>query len=313
MMKSVVLKFIFFSMIWMLSIHGSGFAQVTITHKVQDDILYTLYSPDTTILVHNIIDSGSIVSMYIDLNNDGIFDIKFAVGVQDIWDYSYGYPDLQINDVNLTFLDTNSQVAWNDSAYIILGFVNGDTITNSLIWNHLGYIDEYYGQQGGVFETDKQPYGYYYYPIKFFLQGDYYFGWLKISSDYYHITLKETAICLIPNQPIYTGHKGLYFPNSPEILHPPISIQQVVVFPNFIIYPNSSFYGEYSIEIPNDIASSNDILLTVYDDTGRMILKNDLTDNPNIATFYLTGKSKGLYLVQLSNGSKSYYGKVVKE
>ncbi len=90
----------------------------------------------------------------------------------------------------------------------------------------------------------------------------------------------------------------------------------ITTFTKLLINPNPSIDGEYIIEIPLDMASLDDVLLSVYDAKGCLILKNNLTNHSNKTTLYLQGKAKGIYLIQLSDGSNRYFkytGKLVKE
>ena len=216
------------------------------------------------------------------------------------------------NTVNT--LDTSSKIAFINSPWgkMANGIYNHEIISDSNNWNWYGDINYYWEARQILYSYELQTHDTLYYPIKFFLNGKYYFGWLYFESSFNYVILFQTAICLIPNQAIYSGHYGIYhYADTTKI-----DTSFNTTYSTLKIYSNPSMNGEYTIEIPLDMAARDGILLSVYDAKGSLILNQELNNHPNKTIIYLDGKSKGIYLVQISDVGNRYFrysGKVIKE
>jgi beta-glucanase (GH16 family) len=82
--------------------------------------------------------------------------------------------------------------------------------------------------------------------------------------------------------------------------------QDMLIFPN----PSESFFN---IITPTKLLNDKSLELTVYNTLRERIQLITSIPTSGKIEFSLEGKSKGIYFVQLSNGSKAYMGKVIKE
>lgn len=79
------------------------------------------------------------------------------------------------------------------------------------------------------------------------------------------------------------------------------------------IYANPN-KGSFRIKIPDDIVSYEDATLLVFDQQGREITRFTLTvEKEETPVFDVDKAGPGIYLVQLVQGAKSYWGKMVVE
>ena len=183
--------------------------QTIITRQIQNNILYTTYSPDTILSCGNSHDT--IVDLQFDINNDSLLDfrIEFNVLFTDSlhWDSSVIITPLDIMQ-NTWFISSDTNYFCADK--VAFGIDSGEVIEDTLDWmGSWCYLT--FNSDPNMLCTITQPFGFKYYPIKLVNNiGDIYFGWIYLSS-HDSVILKETAICLLPNQPIYTAHQGLYY------------------------------------------------------------------------------------------------------
>ena len=54
-------------------------------------------------------------------------------------------------------------------------------------------------------------------------------------------------------------------------------------------------------------------MLSIFDNTGKLIQQNKLNINDGTIKLSLEAEAKGIYNVSLSNGKRSYSGKIVFE
>jgi hypothetical protein len=79
------------------------------------------------------------------------------------------------------------------------------------------------------------------------------------------------------------------------------------------IYANPN-KGSFRIKIPEEIVSYEDATLLVFDQQGREITRFTLTvEEEETPVFDVDKAGPGIYMVQLVQGAKSYWGKMVVE
>ncbi|HKR06328.1 MAG TPA: T9SS type A sorting domain-containing protein, partial [Bacteroidia bacterium] len=80
----------------------------------------------------------------------------------------------------------------------------------------------------------------------------------------------------------------------------------------FKIFPNPGD-GMVEIKIPDDFKNEKNLTLCVFENTGKLIQQKKLQMNDGKIKLNLEAEAKGIYNVSLSNGKKSYSGKIVFE
>ena len=79
-----------------------------------------------------------------------------------------------------------------------------------------------------------------------------------------------------------------------------------------LIYANPTA-GKCTITIPDALKNEKDLWLTLFDNTGRQISSQKITDSEGKIIINLEQEAKGIYNVSLSNSKITYYGKIVFE
>ncbi|MCX6274942.1 MAG: T9SS type A sorting domain-containing protein [Bacteroidetes bacterium] len=79
-----------------------------------------------------------------------------------------------------------------------------------------------------------------------------------------------------------------------------------------VIYANPS-QGTCNVTIPEDFKHEKNLILSVYDNKGNLIQQGKVQMNGEKVHVNLEAEAKGIYNVTLSNGKKSYGGKIVFE
>jgi hypothetical protein len=79
-----------------------------------------------------------------------------------------------------------------------------------------------------------------------------------------------------------------------------------------LIYANPNA-GKCNITVPDDFLHEKNLTLSIYDNTGKLIQQKTLEMNDGKIKLNLEAEAKGVYNVTLSNGKKSYNGKIVFE
>jgi hypothetical protein len=79
-----------------------------------------------------------------------------------------------------------------------------------------------------------------------------------------------------------------------------------------IIYANPN-KGTCNITIPDDLKSSPNLTLMIYNAQGSLIQKQQIQQLQDKVKLSLDAEAKGMYNVTLSDGYKIYYGKIVFE
>lgn len=79
-----------------------------------------------------------------------------------------------------------------------------------------------------------------------------------------------------------------------------------------IIYANPTA-GTCNIKIPDDFVQDKNLVLSIYDNTGKLVQEQKLEMNDGKIKLNLEAEAKGIYHAVLSNGKKNYNGKIVFE
>jgi len=77
-----------------------------------------------------------------------------------------------------------------------------------------------------------------------------------------------------------------------------------------LVYANPST-GQCRITIPDEFRTEKELTLTIYDQTGRLVQESSVNISGETVTLDIRAQAKGLYHAILSNGKKSYSGKIV--
>jgi len=81
---------------------------------------------------------------------------------------------------------------------------------------------------------------------------------------------------------------------------------------NLLIYANPTT-GKCSITVPDEFLNETNLILSIFDNTGKLIQQQKLEMSENKIKLDLEAEAKGVYTAVLSNGKKSYSGKIVFE
>ena len=79
-----------------------------------------------------------------------------------------------------------------------------------------------------------------------------------------------------------------------------------------LIYANL-YAGKCNITVPDDFVNETNLVLSIYDNAGKLIQQKTLEMNDGNIKLNLEQEAKGVYNVVLSNKKKSYNGKIVFE
>ena len=77
-----------------------------------------------------------------------------------------------------------------------------------------------------------------------------------------------------------------------------------------LIYANPTT-GKCTVTVPDDFLNAQDLILTIFDNTGKIIQQRKLEMNEGKIKIDLEQEAKGIYNVTLGNGKKVYGGRVV--
>jgi len=78
------------------------------------------------------------------------------------------------------------------------------------------------------------------------------------------------------------------------------------------IYANPN-EGKCTIDVPDDFLYENNLVLRIFDTSGKLIRQTPLVMNEGRIQLSLEEESKGIYTATLSNNEKSYHGRIVFE
>ena len=250
------------------------FIWVTLVVNAQkDSIIYTDFEPDTCRFI-------MADSMWrIDINNDGIMDLKFS-----------GYVQMHVIFPLTTMLN-----GWEVCLPKPDTYLNSDTI----YWK----VED---QWGYMFEER--------YGFRFFKDGDYYYGWMSVYPDYdpyatpcnynekqssdsksvlgRNIHIDKMAFCTIPNYPLQWGQAYME------------GIDETDVTKFAIIHPNPT-NGSITIN------GYNIKTIEVINVCGQTVLKNSC--NSNEVTIDLGNMPEGVYFIRITDDkSRKFSEKIVK-
>ncbi|HMW11194.1 MAG TPA: T9SS type A sorting domain-containing protein [Bacteroidia bacterium] len=79
-----------------------------------------------------------------------------------------------------------------------------------------------------------------------------------------------------------------------------------------IIYANPN-QGKCNVTVPDDFVNETNLILSIYDNTGKLIQQKTLEMNDGNIKLNLEQEAKGVYNITLANKKKSYSGKIVFE
>ena len=79
-----------------------------------------------------------------------------------------------------------------------------------------------------------------------------------------------------------------------------------------IIYANPTT-GKCNINVPDEFLNEPNLTLSIFDNSGKLIQQQKLEMIENKIKLDLDAEAKGIYTALLSNGKKSYSGKIVFE
>jgi len=259
-------------------------------------ILYTDFVPDTTISVTTV-DSTKLFQ--IDINHDSLVDYTFGVSHH----YQFHSPSCcDYFQSWIAAIDSNSKVAVGDSTYFSCTTValdSGALIDSNFWWEYFTYLNfEIYGAS-----CLPQPTSPKYYPVKLYINGNYFFGWFRIlstitSNSSTSISLLDMAINMTPNQSIYSGQRVTAVTNS------------IASKTKIIPYPNPS-NGHFELLLPNAINSNEIYTVMIYDNLGRLKLKERALINNNKTTVTLDFAPSGIYHCILSNYNTAFHLNII--
>ena len=79
-----------------------------------------------------------------------------------------------------------------------------------------------------------------------------------------------------------------------------------------LIYANPTT-GKCNIIVPDELINEPNLTLSIFDNSGKLIQQQKLEMSENKIKLNLDEEAKGIYTAILSNGKKSYTGKIVFE
>jgi hypothetical protein len=78
------------------------------------------------------------------------------------------------------------------------------------------------------------------------------------------------------------------------------------------IYANPNL-GKCTIDVPDDFLYENNLVLRIFDISGKLIRQTPLVTNQGRIQLSLEQEAKGIYTATLSNSEKTYHGRIVFE
>jgi hypothetical protein len=88
--------------------------------------------------------------------------------------------------------------------------------------------------------------------------------------------------------------------------------KKTAIHNTLIIYANPN-KGSFRVVIPDDLNHEKNLVLTIYDNKGRVIRREPLNVSDETPRIDIPGASQGVYPITLSNGETTYRGKLVVE
>lgn len=132
------------------------------------------------------------------------------------------------------------------------------------------------------------------------------FGNLYVCGDIF-------GTCTFGNIVLTSYGENDMFIAKHEKISSPNKIQKRNFIPeDLIIYANPTT-GICNISIPEELQNEENLTLQVYDNTGKLILQQEIGMQEGKISMNLEAQAKGIYQAVLTNGKKKYSGKVVFE
>jgi hypothetical protein len=117
----------------------------------------------------------------------------------------------------------------------------------------------------------------------------------------------NTGSMSIANHTFQTyGYEDIVFIKHELITGKRPGIDKVVVYPN----PNN---GSFSVIVPIELLNEANLVLSLFDNLGKLLLKRSIAFNEWNPRVEIYGQPTGLYFITVSNGRKSYCGKMIVE
>ncbi len=139
-------------------------------------------------------------------------------------------------------------------------------------------------------------------------------GWGIVADANNHCyipgTFKDTAVFgstqLINTTPLLNN---LFWAKLDQIL----SVENTIGANNMLmIYANPN-QGKCSITVPEEFNNEKKLVLSIYDNTGKVIQQGSLDMSEDKVRINISAEGKGIYNVTLTNGKKIFSGKIVFE
>ena len=180
-----------------------------ISFSAKNQILYTDIEPD--MVLDTPLELG-FANCYLDVNQDGILDL--TVETRHFYE-QVGQEEYHNRLNNFTSYDYGWYIGGRPlnipgDGCISTDFVLGDSIIkDSIVWwgSLYGYLNMYVHHYNNFYYYCTQPFGDYYYAVKYDDSVHYNLGWIRLRSSLYQITIKDMAINLTPDEPIIAGQK----------------------------------------------------------------------------------------------------------
>ena len=104
------------------------------------------------------------------------------------------------------------------------------------------------------------------------------------------------------------GYQDMFFAKTGAI----VGIEELKAANNntLLIYANPTT-GKCTVTVPDDFLNAHDLMLSIFDNTGKIIQQRKLEMNEGKIKVDLEQEAKGIYNVTLGNGKKVYGGRVV--
>ena len=108
------------------------------------------------------------------------------------------------------------------------------------------------------------------------------------------------------------GNKPNIFTAKTDMIITGINEKKQSTNNQLIIYANPN-EGKCNITVPDEFLNDNNLTLSIFDNSGKLIQQKKLEMSENKIKLDLDAEAKGIYTAILSNGKKSYSGKIVFE
>lgn len=224
----------------------------------------------------------------LDINGDGTNDLKISL---DVWGTNADSVFLWLESENGSEILAQTGGQYTDSLVpndLLLSSLNWVN-TSSLSTGNLPLNEIRRGNMSG--STDIET-GIQYFAVRFPVQGQWFYAWLRYYAYGYSIHWGSIAI----EEYAWKGNLGLVD------IEDRLTTEPIGIFPN----PTS---GTIHLSLPNDINGGND--LTVYDISGKPVYRAKLSESEN--QLDLNELAPGMYFLKIRNeDSRQFVGKFMR-